>query len=104
IGGATGTDGAYKIGDVVTASWDDTATGDNNGDIESVTVDFSVFGGGAAVEATDDEGTWTASYTIAAGSIDGTDKNISVTATDHVGNVTIQVGGADATVDNIAPA
>src|SRR5690606_6467548 len=66
-------------------------------------VDFTAFGGGAAVAATDDEGTWTASYTIAAGSIDGTDKNISVAATDDAGNATTTADGTDASLDNVAP-
>lgn len=49
ISGASGTGGAYKTGDTVTATWDNTGTGDNNSDIASVTVNFSQFGGGAIV-------------------------------------------------------
>ncbi len=83
ISGASGTGGAYKIGDTVTATWNNTAGGDNNSaTIMGVTVDFSQFGGGAAVAATNNSGTWNATYTIIAGAIDATNRNVSVTATD----------------------
>ena len=45
ISGATGTGGAFKIGDTVTATWNNTAAGDNSGIMTGVTVDFSQFGG-----------------------------------------------------------
>src|SRR3569623_1299143 len=64
----SGTGGAYKIGDVVTASWNNTGIGDNNAGITGVTMNFSAFGGGAAVTATNSSGTWTGSYTIVSGS------------------------------------
>ena len=104
ISGATGTSGAYKIGDTVTASWNNTAGGDNNTDtISPVTVNFSQFGGGAAVAATNSSGTWTSTYTIVAGAIDATGRNISFSATDNAGNVTTAADTTGATVDNIAP-
>jgi len=104
ISGASGTVGAYKIGDTVTATWKNTAGGDNNGDtMSSVTVDFSQFGGGAAVTAANSSGTWTATYTVALGVIDTTNRNVSVSATDNAGNTTTTVGTANATVDNQAP-
>lgn len=103
ISGATGTSGAYKIGDTVTVTWNNTASGDNNSStITAVTVDFSQFGGGSAVTATNSGGIWTASYTIAAGSIDATSRNVSVTATDSLGSTTT-ADTTNATVDNIAP-
>jgi hypothetical protein len=104
IAGATGTGGIYKIGDTVTATWNNTAGGDNNADVISgVTVDFSAFGGGAAVSASNNSGTYTASYVIAAGSVDGINKNVSVTATDSAGNTTTTADITNAAVDNIAP-
>lgn len=104
ISGATGTSGAYKIGDTVTATWNNTAGGDNNSDtISSVTVNFTQFGGGAAVVATNSSGTWTATYAIVAGAIDNTNRNISVTATDNAGNTTATSDTTNATLDNIAP-
>lgn len=103
ISGATGTSGAYKIGDTVTATWNNTAGGDNNTDtISSATVNFTQFGG-AAVAATNSSGTWTATYTIVAGAIDNTNRNISFSATDNAGNVTTAADTTNATVDNIAP-
>src|SRR6185436_9004095 len=83
ISGATGTGGAFKVGDIVTATWNNTAaSGDNNADITGVTVSFSQFGGGSAVAATNSSGTWTATYTITGGSIQGSSKNVSFSATD----------------------
>lgn len=104
ISGATGTSGAYKIGDTVTATWNNTAGGDNNTDtISSATVNFTQFGGGAAVAATNSSGTWTATYTIVAGAIDNTNRNISFSATDNAGNATTAADTTGATIDNIAP-
>ncbi len=103
--GATGVGGVYKIGDTVTATWDNTATGDNNADtITGVTVDFTAFGGGSAVAATNAAGTWTATYTIVAGAVQASNLNVVVTATDNAGNTTPTTGTNNAAVDNIAPA
>ncbi|HEY5849157.1 MAG TPA: DUF4347 domain-containing protein, partial [Lysobacter sp.] len=104
ISGATGTSGAYKIGDTVTATWNNTAGGDNNSDtISGATVNFSQFGGGAAVAATNSAGTWTATYTIVAAPIDNTGRNVSFAATDNAGNATTAADTTNATVDSIAP-
>ncbi len=104
ISGATGTSGAFKIGDTVTATWNNTAGGDNNSDtISSVTVNFTDFGGGAAVSASNSSGTWTATYIIVAGVIDSTNRNVTVTATDNAGNTRATSDTTNATVDNIAP-
>ncbi len=102
ISGASGTGGAYKIGDTVTASWNNTAGGDNNAGVTGVTVDFSQFGGGSAVAASQSSGTWTATYTITAGAIDSTSRNVSVTATNAVGSTT-RTDSTNATVDSVAP-
>ncbi|QNN43776.1 MBG domain-containing protein [Pedobacter roseus] len=104
INGASGTGGTYKIGDVITATWNNTAAGDNNTDIiSSVTINFSQFGSGSAVAATNSSGTWTATYTIAAGAINATNRNVAVTATDNAGNTKTTVGSSNATIDNQAP-
>ncbi|RZJ08411.1 MAG: hypothetical protein EOP39_13915, partial [Rubrivivax sp.] len=104
ISGGSGTGGAYKIGDTVTATWNNTAGGDNNSDtISSATVNFSAFGGGTAVAATNSSGTWTATYTLAAGSIDLANRNVSVTATDNAGNTTTTTDSTNAVVDSVAP-
>jgi hypothetical protein len=104
ISGASGTGGAFKIGDTVTATWNNTLAGDNNSDtISGVTADFSQFGGGSTVAATNSAGTWTATYTITAGAIDGTSKNVSFTATDNAGNTKTTADTTNAVVDNVAP-
>ncbi|WP_393943027.1 DUF4347 domain-containing protein, partial [Shewanella sp. S23-S33] len=105
ISGGTGTAGAYIAGDTVTAIWNNTAGGDNNSDIIiSATVDFSQFGGGATVAATNSSGTWTATYTLVVGAINASSRNVSVTATDNAGNSKTQADSSNATVDNVVPA
>ena len=103
ISGATGTAGAFKVGDTVVATWNNTAGGDNNSDVASVTVDFSQFGGGAAVSATQASDTWTASFTLVAGSIEAANRTIAVSVTDAAGNVTTTADTSNATVDTQAP-
>ena len=104
ISGGTGTGGAYRIGDTVTATWNNTAGGDNNFDtISAVTVNFSQFGGGAAVPATNSSGTWTATYAVVAGAITASNLNVAVSATDNAGNTTATADTSNAAVDNIAP-
>ena len=93
----------FKDGDTVTVTWDNTAGGDDNGDITSVTVNLSAFGGGAAVAATNSSETWTASATVGLSGVDGSNLNASVTATDNVGNATTTADTTNATVDNTAP-
>ena len=102
LAGATGTGGAYKIGDTVTVTWNNTTAGDNNSDVISgVAVDFSQFGG-STVAATNAGGIWSASYTITAGNIDALNRTASVTVMDNAGNTTAHSSGA-VKVDNIVP-
>ncbi|PCJ07301.1 MAG: hypothetical protein COB16_11480 [Rhodobacteraceae bacterium] len=103
LAGATGTGGAFKIGDMVTATWDNSASGDGNTDVDSVTVDFSAFGGGSALLAANSGDSWTVSYTIVAGTIDDTNRNVSVDATDLAGNSAVTAGSSNETVDAVAP-
>ena len=93
----------FKDGDTVTVTWNNTAGGDDNGDLASVAVDLSAFGGGAAVAATNSSETWTASATVGLSGADGSNLNASVTATDNVGNATTTADATNATVDNTAP-
>ncbi|UNK58228.1 autotransporter domain-containing protein [Pseudoxanthomonas daejeonensis] len=102
LSGASGTGGAYRIGDVVTVTWNNTATGDNSGGVSGVTVDFSQFGGGAAIAASISGNTWVATYTISPGVIDMSNRNVSVTATGSGGSTTA-ADTTNAIVDNIAP-
>src|SRR5205807_1854513 len=104
ISGTTGTGGAFKVGDTVTATWNNTAGGDNNADtISAVTVDLSQFGGGSAVSASNSSGTCTATYTIVAGSISAAKLHVAVTATADAGNSTTTTDSSNATVDNHVP-
>ncbi|WP_246004382.1 tandem-95 repeat protein [Marinimicrobium koreense] len=104
LSGSSGNGGAYVLGDTVTATWDNTAGGDNNSDIiSSVAIDFSAFGGGASVPATNSSGTWSASYTIDGSSTSGSNLNVSVSATDNAGNTTTVADSSNAEVDNAAP-
>lgn len=74
-------------------------------------MNFSQFGGGSAVTASDSVGTWTTNYTISAGNIDNMNNNVLVTATwnntaggdnnaDTISSVTVNFGafGGSATV------
>ena len=101
IAGATGNGGAFRLGDTVTASWNNTTSGDNNSGITGVTVDFSQFGGGAAVAATNNAGTWTATSAVAAG-ITASNRNVSLTATNSIGSTT-RADTSNATVDSVVP-
>ncbi|WP_283610253.1 IPT/TIG domain-containing protein [Faecalispora anaeroviscerum] len=103
ISGATGTGGIYKIGDTVTVAWNNSTSGDNSTGVTGVTMNFTAFGGGAAVTATESGGVWRAAYTITVGSINGTNKNISVTAVNPAGSTTT-VDTTNAAVNNILPA
>jgi hypothetical protein len=105
VSGGTGTGGAFKIGDTVTAMWDDSASGDDNSDTINaggVTMNFSAFGGSSAVTATNSGGVWTGTYVITAGNIDTTAAHVAVTATDFVGNATT-TSSAAVTVDDEQP-
>ncbi|GAD22914.1 IPT/TIG domain-containing protein [Acidovorax sp. MR-S7] len=101
LSGGTGTGDAYKRGDTVSATWNNSASGDNNSGITGVTVDFSAFGGGAAVAASNTSGLWTASHPLPDG-IDGANRNVSVTAT-GAGGTTTTADTSNATVDTVAP-
>ncbi|MFC4259161.1 Ig-like domain-containing protein [Marinobacter lacisalsi] len=104
VSGSSGNGGAYILGDVVTVTWDDTASGDNNSDvINGVTVDFSSLGGGASVAATNSSDTWSATYTIDGNSVSGSNLNVSVSATDNAGNTVTVADSSNAEVDNAAP-
>lgn len=103
IAGASGTGGAFVAGDTVTATWNNTSGGDNNSAVSGVTMNFSEFGGGTAVVATNSGNTWTASYTLT-GSLSSTARNVSVTVTGSNGKQATVKDDSNATVDTIAPA
>jgi len=109
IAGATGTGGAFKIDDTVTATWDNSSTA---GDVSSVTANLSQFGGGAAVVMTDttacggtaSDNIYEACYTILGSeAIDDANNNVSVSATDAASNNRESADTTDATVDTIVP-
>ncbi|MEP5613733.1 MAG: Ig-like domain-containing protein [Cyclobacteriaceae bacterium] len=102
-GTGSGVPSAFLVGDVVTAQWDNTATGDNNGDVNTVTIDFDEFGGPTGVTAVNTANVWEASYTVLPGTDDGTLRNVTINATDLGGNLTSQAGVDDESVDNQLP-
>src|SRR3989339_1013539 len=111
----SGTDGTYIIGDTVIARWDNSATGDNNIDLDSATVDFSSFWGDGAVAMEDDgaggtcddgdaaDEIYCAAYTILIGWTDDINYNISVTATDIRSNTDTVSDTSNFAVDNNPP-
>ncbi len=111
-GGADGS--TYKIGDTVTAVWDNSASGDaNTSTVTGATMDFSQFGASTPVTAWDDgthgdvtagDGKYTAQYTIAAGSINNVHGlNVSVTATTASHTSATAADSTGLTVDSTAP-
>lgn len=92
-----------RSGDRIDVGWD--ALTDGNTDIDSVTIDFSGFGGGDAVPALDPEpdGTWITSYTISGSGIDADGIFASVTARDFAGNVTTAADDVLFSVDTDPP-
>ncbi|GJL37317.1 hypothetical protein TUM17576_41370 [Enterobacter hormaechei] len=110
-----GVDGStYKIGDTVTAVWDNSSSGDaNTSTVTGVTMDFSQFGASTPATAYDDgthgdvaagDGKYTAQYTITAGSInDVHGLNVSVTATTASHTSTTAADSTGLTVDSSAP-
>src|SRR5204863_8105265 len=84
-----------------------TASGDNNtisqlDALPMLTMFFSQFGGPAVV-AVNNAQTWTATYTIVAGSITASNRNVYVSIKDNAGNGTTVGDTTNAKVDNIAP-
>ena len=103
VSGATGSNGAFRIGDTLTVAWNDGATGDHNGDIAGVRLDFSQFGGPAAATATLVDGVWQASFLVTSGLIDAATLHAGITVTDLAGNTTTHTGNANVVLDNQAP-
>ncbi len=107
-----GTPGVANVGDVVTVTWDNSASGDNNPDITAVSADMSQFGGPAAVTMVDDgtggdaaagDAVWTVQYTVAAGGLVDQPAYASVAATNVNGDHTTIADTGTITVNNLLP-
>lgn len=92
----------YKAGDTIVVTWNNSAAGDNNVDINNVVFDLSMFGG-THINATQNNGVWTASYIITDGLLDLSDANVAITVTDTAGNSIELIDSSNANVDNQAP-
>lgn len=103
ISGASGANNTFVAGDIITVAWNDGANGDNNPDTAGATVNFSAFGGPTAVAATFANGIWTAGWQLAAGTLDATGLNVSVSAVDELGNSGTQSDSSNAKADNAPP-
>ncbi len=102
LSGGSGSDGAFRIGDTLTATWN--AAADGVTDAASVTIDFAQFGGGVVSASHNGSGLWTATFEIVAGALDGTaNRNVTVATSDLAGNTASVAGTSGATVDNVAP-
>ncbi len=101
LSGGSGTNGAFRRGDTVTATWNDTASGDNNGTVSSVSFNFIQFGGGPR-SASNVGGRWSASYALLNDIVDGSNLNVTITATNINGNTTI-TGTNNAIADTVLP-
>ena len=100
ITGASGIAGAFRIGDTVTATWNNSSAQGSSDTISQVTIDFSQFGGNSAVPASNVGGIWTASHTIVPGNVDVQNANVVVTAADRNGQQTTTADTANAIIDN----
>ncbi len=100
--GASGTNGEFIVGDTITATWNNRASGDNNGDVASVTMDFSDFGGNSAVTASNTGDVWSATFEVLEGTLDATDRNLTVNATDNSDNLG-SGRSTDVSLDNKRP-
>lgn len=100
--GASGTNGEFIVGNTITATWNNSASGDNNGDVASVTMDFSDFGGNSAVTATNTGDFWSATFDVLEGTLDATDLNLTVNATDNSDNLG-SGSSTDVSLDNKRP-
>lgn len=100
VAGASGTGGAYRIGDVVTATWNNVV--DANTDLSGVQFDFGQFGGGQ-VAGSASNGLWSATYTIVAANISASGRNVVVSATDDAGNIKALAGADNVRVDAVRP-
>ncbi len=104
LSGHSGTGGEYIVGDNLQVTWNDTPTGDDNGDISSVIVDFSDFGGGDVAASDGGSNTWTAGYVIASGQEDiVSGKTVVLDVTDDAGNNVSVTDDASETLDNLLP-
>ena len=104
------TAGVADVGDVVRVIWDSSASGNNNNDIASVTADLTQFGGLADAPLYDDrthgdvradDCIWIGEYTIVAGQVEATNRNVKVTATDAGGSSTDAWDTSNVSVDNM---
>jgi hypothetical protein len=101
LSGGTGTNGAFKRGDTITASWNDSVTGDNNVSVTSVSFNFIQFGGGARV-ATNSGNVWSASYVLPNDALDSVSTNVTITAL-NINGATNATGTNNVAVDTILP-
>ena len=102
LSGASGAGDVFRIGDTITAIWDNSATGDDNAGILSVSMDFWLFGADEAVAATETGGLWTASYLIVEGAIEDTGLEVLATAANAEDSHS-QYSAGNATLDNAPP-
>ena len=102
-GSPTGAGGVYIIGNQVAAEWDNSPSGNNNSDIQSVSVNFSELGGGS-LAASESSDIWTRNFILPSGGIDGSNQNVFIVATDIAGNSSAPVeSSANLKVDILAP-
>ena len=86
--GASGAGGVYKLGDTALIKWDNSASGDNNSDIVSVSCNLKSFGGKAQVKMDDsnNDNIYSCQYKLPEGL--NTTANIFVSATNSCGFTT----------------
>ena len=101
--------------DELKVTWDNSATGDDNSDVASATVDFSAVGNviddsaipmndaGTGCDNSADDGIWSACYDIDPGDVNGEDLAFTVTAKDNYNNAASAASGNTVFIDNQLP-
>ncbi len=103
----------FKVGDTITVTWDNSVAGDNTGDLDMVTVDFTDWDGSSIADMTDTtdcggtpgDGVYEACHVVPhnPGGIDTEEARVSVTATIVGGDRTRTVDSGFFTVDDVRP-
>ena len=89
VNGGTGTGGAFRIGDIVHVTWDNSATGDNNPDIITARADLSELGEENNLQLVNSAGTYSGnSEPLESQSLQWDDAKVTIQAIDDSGNST----------------
>ncbi|MDF2379808.1 MAG: hypothetical protein P1V18_06365 [Candidatus Gracilibacteria bacterium] len=104
LSGASGTNNIFIMGDTLTYTWDDSQSGDGNGEeVSLVTIDLSAYGGSTSVQMNDlNDRKFSSSFQVTDG-IEMENLNARITITDNAGNSVEITDTSNAIIDTKAP-